>query len=259
MKTTDANIPAKPVIVGPVVVGKEFYQGYYADKGVDRNSLLRNPQVLFQTLAKDASFYSALRMIDPDPSTCRILDVGCGSGASLVNFLRIGFPPANLFGIDFQEDRIQEGKANLTGINFCHGDATRMEFPDGAFDIVMESAMFIHSVDDDLSRKIAGEMLRVTRPGGHILLSDWRYAKPGSNAYRALTQKRIAGLFDVGKKTVRRGVFSGELLPPVGRFLSAHLPSAYFAVRTVMPFLVGQKATVLRRLEAKDLHRLTVE
>lgn len=232
----------------PKVVAEEWYRSYYANKGADRNNLLANPEVLFQILAQDTAFISALRFIQPDPENTRVLDVGCGEGASLINFLRLGFAPHHLSGIDFQESRVSAARARLPGIDFRVGDATRLEFADSSFDLAFESTMFIHSVDDGLSEKIAGEMLRVTRAGGHILLSDWRYSKPGSDSHKAMTKRRIKELFGVGVKTVRLKVFPGELVPPVGRFLSRWMPIAYFPVRGLLPFLVGQVTTILRKV-----------
>ncbi len=91
------------------------------------------------------------------------------------------------------------------------------------------------------------EMLRVTQRGGHILLCDWRYSKPGSATHRAVTQKRIAELFEIGRQTNHCAVFAGPLVPPAGRFLSRRVPSAYFLVSRLLPFLVGQVTTVLRK------------
>jgi len=230
------------------VVGQEWYREYYAAKGADRNSLLRNPEVLFQNLAQDVALVRAVQAIRPNPEAARVLDAGCGEGSSLIGFLRLGFAPGNLYGIDFQEERIRRAKERCPGMNFECGDATKLVYASESFDLVCESTMFIHSVDDNLSRRIAGEMLRVTKPGGHVLLCDWRYGKPGSNAHKALTQKRIAELFHLGRETVRCGVFPGPLVPPVGRFLSRRLPSAYFLVQRVLPLLVGQVTTGLRKL-----------
>jgi ubiquinone/menaquinone biosynthesis C-methylase UbiE len=229
-------------------IGQEWYRGYYAEKGANRNSLLRNPEVLFQSLAQDAAVVRALQSFQPDPERTEVLDVGCGEGASLIPFLRLGFVQKNLHGMDFQEERIARAKELYPGLNFQRGDATKMDFPGGRFDVVFESTMFVHSVSEELSQKIAAEMLRVTKAGGHIVLCDWRYSKLGSSAHRALTQKRIAKLFFVGERTMRRGVFRGPLVPPVGRFLSSHLPSAYFLVQGLLPFLTGQMTTVLHKI-----------
>lgn len=231
----------------PQVVGQDWYREYYRKKGADRNSLLHNPEVLYQSLAQEAALVRALQSIDPNPEMAWVLDVGCGGGTTLLTFLRLGFTPDNLYGIDFQDERIAQVREKCPSIHFAYGDATGLEFANDTFDLVHEATMFIHSVDEELSRKIATEMLRVTKPGGHILLCDWRYAKPGSVAHQAVTQNRIAGLFEVGRQTSRCGVLAGPLLPPIGRFLSRRLPAAYFLVSALLPFLVGQVTTVLRK------------
>jgi len=232
----------------PEVIREDWYRAYYAAKGAERNSLLRNPEVLFQSLAQEAALVRALQSIHVEHETASVLDVGCGAGDTLLTFLRLGFAAGNLYGIDFQEERIAAAKAKCSSIHFAHSDATKLEFADETFDVVHQATMFIHSVDEGLSRKIAGEMVRVTKTGGHILLCDWRYAKPGSTAYSALTQKRIAALFQVRRETVCCGVFPGPLVPPVGRFFSRRLPSVYFLLQGLFPFFVGQVTTVLRRL-----------
>jgi SAM-dependent methyltransferase len=229
------------------VIREEWYRSYYAAKGANRNSLLHNPQVLYQSLAQEVALVRALQAVGADEETARVLDVGCGAAGTLLNFVRMGFAPGNLYGIDFQEERIAQAKAKCPSIHFAHGDATKLEFASDTFELVHEGTMFIHSVDDELSRKIALEMVRVTKPGGNILLCDWRYAKPGSTAHRAVTQKRIGELFDVGSKMSRCGVFAGPLLPPIGRFLSKRWPSGYFLVSALLPFFVGQVTTVLRK------------
>ncbi len=236
-----------PASTKPEVIREDWYRAYYAAKGADRNSLLHNPEVLYQSLAQEAALVRALQSIRPDNETARVLDVGCGDGSTLLTFLRLGFAPGNLHGIDFQEGRIAEAIRKCPSIHFAHGDATNLQFPGETFDLVHEATMFIHSVDDELSRKIASEMVRLTKRGGHILLCDWRYSKPGSAAHRAVTQKRISKLFEVGRRTSVTGVFAGPLLPPLGRFLSRRLPAVFFLAGGLLPFLVGQVTTVLRK------------
>jgi SAM-dependent methyltransferase len=249
MKTSvpqTGNAP-EAAIKAPRTIGQGWYSAYYAAKGADRNSLLENPEVLFQLLAQDAALVRALQRIKPNPLTARVLDIGCGEGASLCSFLRLGFLPRNLYGVDFQAERIDAANQRFSNVHFVHGDATDLQFPTGDFDLVTETTMFIHSVDDELSRQIASEMIRVTRPGGYILLTDWRYGKPGSAAHKAVTQRRIRQLFGFGRETIKCGTFGGPLIPPVGRFLSSHWSSIYFLVRAWFPFLVAQTTTVLRK------------
>ena len=58
----------------------QWYENYYEKKGANRNDLRTNPEVLFQTLALEASVVRALAVLDGDPKRARVLDVGCGTG-----------------------------------------------------------------------------------------------------------------------------------------------------------------------------------
>ena len=228
---------------------QECYADYYAKKGADRNSLLQNPSVLFQVLAQDAAMIRGLWSVGLDPQAAQVLDVGCGDGASLWLLMRLGFEANHLHGVDLLESRIAGARARHPLIHFDCADATRLPFEDGSFDLVMESTMFIHATDEELARKIAAEMIRVTKPGGTLLISDWRYAKPRNRHYKAVTSERLARLFEAGVLTQFKNRYRGSLLPPVGRFFSRHSPWSYFAVQTLFPFLTGHMVTVLKKIE----------
>lgn len=223
----------------------DWYRQYYARRGRDRNNLLTNPGALFQHIALQRSVIEALRLLNVD-SGWRILDVGCGSGDSLLQFLPLGFDPRQLHGIELLRDRIRLGKQRLPAANLVRGDAARMSYVSGSFDLVMESTMFIQLQDHAASARIAQEMLRVTKPSGYLMLVDWRYSF-GYPEYTALSWARIAQLFEVGRHTTLECRTRGALVPPVGRVLSARLPSCYFLVQRMAPFLVGQLVTVLKK------------
>ena len=227
---------------------EEYYKDYDARKGADRNDLLRNPEVLFQFLALEAAVIRALGLIQVDPPKATVLDVGCGEGLSLLPLLRVGFVPSNLHGVDIRPEQIAAARARFPMIHFECADASRLAFPDCTFDIVQESTMFLQMTDDGLAKRIASEMVRVTKTGGHILLSDWRYSKPGTTEFKAVNRKRIAEMFSVGTETTVERVLPGTLIPPVGRFLSRYMPSLYFPVRAIFPFLAGQVTTILKKL-----------
>jgi SAM-dependent methyltransferase len=183
-----------------------------------------------------------------------VLDVGCGSGASLLAFLRLGFRARNLAGVDINPERIRIGLEEFPNIDFRCEDATDTSFKSDHFDIVSESTMFVQLTDDMLAERIAQEMLRVTSPGGFIFLSDWRYGKPRNPAYRAVSRKRVARLFRVGVDTVVVCVKRGALVPPLGRVLSRWAPAIYFCCHAALPFCSAQVTTVLQKRREPVLH-----
>lgn len=230
---------------------KDWYRQYYLNKGEDRNDLLTNPEVLFQHLAFEASTISALRRaMNLRRETSRILDVGCGTGASLATFLQLGFQPENLYGVDLLQDRIEEAGRKYPNLNLVCDDAASMSFESDMFDLVLESTMFVQITDEALSKRISQEMMRVTKPGGYLMLIDWRYGKPGNSNYLAVSRRRINRIFSVGSLSDVICEAKGALVPPVGRAASKYLPSTYFLLRAAFPFLVGQITTLLQKRNA---------
>src|ERR1700692_4715482 len=102
----------------PRVVGEDWYRAYYDIKGADRNSLLHNPEVLYQSLAQEVALVRALQSIAPNPETAWVLDVGCGGGSTLLTLLRLVFNPDHLYGIDFQDERIAQVREKCPSIPF---------------------------------------------------------------------------------------------------------------------------------------------
>ena len=229
------------------MAGERLYDRYYEKHGVDRNDLLRNPEVTFQTFAFDRANIRALQRMDVERESAKVLDVGCGTGASLVQFIRLGFNPANLAGVDPSAERIAQAKSSYPTVEFRQESGEATTFADSTFDIAFESTLFMMLTADDVARRVAGEMLRVTRPGGYIMLADWRYAKRGRADHRAMSRGRIESLFEVGSTTEVIARERGALVPPVGRFLSRRAPALYFVVQAIAPFTVGQVTTVLRK------------
>jgi ubiquinone/menaquinone biosynthesis C-methylase UbiE len=218
----------------------ELYSRYYDEHNEHRNDLLANPEVAFQILAIDRANIRALQRIRIDRKTARVLDVGCGTGPGLLTLLRWGFVQRNLSGVDISQERIDEARAALPLADLRCESGDALSYADSSFDLVTESTMFILMPDEATATGIAREMIRVTKPGGHIMVIDWRYSKPG-------TPSRIASLFDVGGATTIAAREKGALVPPLGRRLSRYAPSLYFVVQALLPPLVGQMTTVLRK------------
>ncbi len=102
----------------------------------------------------------------------RVLEVGCGHGGG-ASYLMRTLRPASYTGLDLNRAAIAfcRKRHNLLDVDFVHGDAEKLPFPDQSFDAVINvesSAAYPH-----FSRFLA-EVARVLRPGGHFLYADLR-------------------------------------------------------------------------------------
>jgi len=226
---------------------KNWYKNYYSKFGGNRNDIRTNKGVLYQTLASEVSLVKAVRQIKQSPLNLLVLDVGCGSGANVFQFLRLNYQIENITGVDVNDERLAIAQRIYPNAHFILGDASKMQFEDNTFDLVYESGMFATLPDDTLCKSIADEMIRVCKVGGYILLIDWRIPKPNNPNYNALTKKKLVKFFNVGHQTKLITMEKGALIPPIGRFLSKNIPSIYFLVCRIFPFLVGQVAYLLRK------------
>ena len=92
----------------------------------------------------------------------RVLDVGCGLGMYTSAFQR--YTP-HVFGVEIEADRAREARERAQGVTRSVGEA--LPFTDDAFDVVFSHEVLEHVSDD---RWCAREMVRVTRPGGRIVI-----------------------------------------------------------------------------------------
>lgn len=103
----------------------------------------------------------------------KVLDLGCGDGTTAMPAAKRG---AEVLGVDIARNLVEAGNRraqefSLTNCRFEHGDATNLEaLADRSFDLVVTifGAMFAPKPFD-----VAREMVRVTRPGGRIVMGNW--------------------------------------------------------------------------------------
>lgn len=142
-----------------------------------------------------------------------IADIGCGRGAWLTQFVQWGARPADLCGIDLDEDRVQVARERIASGDLRTGDASRLPWPNATFDLETQFTLFTSVLDMEVKRQIASEMLRVLKPGGLILWYDFRYNNPRNPNVRGIGAKEICSLFPgcvVGLEKV-------TLAPPIAR------------------------------------------
>jgi SAM-dependent methyltransferase len=125
------------------------------------------PQIAARQDARAAELAESVRVFVLPDGGERALDVGCGAGA-----LALALAPqvAQVVGVDRVPELLelarQRAPANAT---FVEGDATDLEFDDGAFDLSGTLRTLHHVPRPEL---VLAELARVTRPGGRVLVID---------------------------------------------------------------------------------------
>jgi ubiquinone/menaquinone biosynthesis C-methylase UbiE len=150
-----------------------------------------------------------------------VLEVGSGRGGG-ASYVKRYLVAKTLTGVDLTANAVafcQEHYA-VPGLTFVRGDAQALEFEDGSFDAVInvESSHCYASMDRFLT-----EVVRVLRPGGHLLYADHR----SSADVAALRQQfRDAGLVVVAEERLNAGILRALELdnPRKQALIRAHVP-----------------------------------
>jgi SAM-dependent methyltransferase len=146
-----------------------------------------------------------------------VLDVGCGSGDVLVEFMLNGAKPEALFGVDLLEDRVAAAQDRTPFLDIQVADASDLPFADETFDIVLAFTLFSSIQEPLLRAQVALEMQRVLRPGGGIVWYDF-WINPVNPDTKALGLKDVRNLFPGARIDARRVT----LAPPLARALVTH-------------------------------------
>ena len=112
----------------------------------------------------------------------RILDVGTGTGKQAFAFAKKGY---DVTGIDLSEAmlKVAKKKNNYENVKFTVADASNLPFKDSCFDVSGVS-FALHDMLLPIREKALNEMVRVTKPGGMIVIVD--YALPENKIGRFL-------------------------------------------------------------------------
>jgi len=97
----------------------------------------------------------------------RVLDLAAGTGTSSEPYADAGI---HVVACDFSLGMLQVGKRRRPDIDFVAGDATNLPFADNSFDAVTIS-FGLRNVNEP--RKALQEMLRVTKPGGRLVIAEF--------------------------------------------------------------------------------------
>jgi ubiquinone/menaquinone biosynthesis C-methylase UbiE len=151
--------------------------------------------------------------------TKKILEVGCGTGYWLREFIKWGARPENITGLDLLADRVAEARYLCPeGVSIVYGNAAALAFPDATFDLVVQSTVFTSVLDTSMKQQMASEMLRVVKDGGFLLWYDYHVNNPWNPDVRGIKRREISQLFSGCRITLQRLT----LIPPLVRLLAPY-------------------------------------
>jgi ubiquinone/menaquinone biosynthesis C-methylase UbiE len=132
----------------------------------------------------------------------RVLDVGCGAGAALAPAARVA---ASAVGVELSPVMAERARTVAPAAEVRVGDASKLDFEDGSFDIVL-SAFTVFFMPDPTAALT--EWRRVLAPGGRIVLSTWAGGDPRWEFERRVRRSYMsevdpAALKDLGEGLAR--------------------------------------------------------
>ncbi len=172
----------------------------------------------------------------------RIFEAGCGGGYNLRLMLQWGARPEDLAGIDIDEPSVEYCRAHTAGVRLHVGSADTVPEPDQSFDLAIAFTLFSSVPDEAVSQAIAREMVRVTRPGGHIFIYDMRRTNPWNPGVHKVTSQDVRRWFPGCPLRTS----SLTLVPVLARPLGRRLPALYGPLAALPP-LRSHALYVLRR------------
>jgi SAM-dependent methyltransferase len=137
------------------------------------------------------------------PPEARLLDVGCGTGATAAALTEFG----TVAGVDFSPLALERcGRRGLT--NLMQGQAEALPLRDGCVDVIVATDILEHIEDDHAALR---EFHRVLKPGGHAVLSVPAYQMLWGEHDLALMHKRRYLAGQLGRLAARVGFRADRL------------------------------------------------
>lgn len=154
-----------------------------------------NPAQLFMLQQRQRDTLALLRRLSIHQlQDLDILELGCGSGGVLIEYLACAASPERLHGCDLLPDRVREAHERLPHLPLACADGQNLPYPAGSFDLAMQYTAFSSVLNEQVKANLAREMMRVLKPGGRILWYDF-WLNPTNPQTRGIRPAEIRRLF----------------------------------------------------------------
>jgi ubiquinone/menaquinone biosynthesis C-methylase UbiE len=127
------------------------------------------------TRTKYNIWQSVRNFIEALPAGSHVADIGCGNGKNM----QLRSEDITYHGMDISEEMVNICQAR--GFNVVQGDILQIPFADDCVDACISIAVIHHLTTRD--ERIAGirELIRITKPGGKILIYVWAFEQPAGS------------------------------------------------------------------------------
>lgn len=161
----------------------------------------------------------------------RFFEAGCAGGYNLRMFVQFGARPENVVGMDLDGASVDYCRAHASDITVHHGSADEVPEPDESFDVSLAFTLFSSVPTEEISQGIANELLRVTKPGGLVLVYDMRRKSPRNPSVHPISNDDVRRWF-AGCSIASRSI---TLAPPLARILGRRAPGLYGLFAAIPP------------------------
>jgi SAM-dependent methyltransferase len=230
-------------------IRERYLRRDHANRGFAAYSLLKPEQYMMEQ-EKERTILSILSKFDRTAiKKMKVLEIGCGGGANILQFLRWGFPPENIKGNELMPDRCAQARHLLpAAVEVIEGDALDLRLPENAFDIVLVSTVLTSILDESFRSRFAKKIWSLVRPNGAVLWYDFIYNNPSNPDVRAVPRRHLLELFPEARVLIRKIT----LAPPLARVVCRIHPVLYSMFNS-LPFLRTHLVAWLEKSAPTDL------
>jgi SAM-dependent methyltransferase len=181
-----------------------------------------------------------------------VLEVGCGRGGGTAYLFKTRCP-RTMTGLDLARSAIARCRRDHArpGLTFLRGDAEALPFPAASFDVVVnvESSHCYPDVP-----RFLGEVHRVLRPDGYLLLADVRYTDTRTDDVTLLPHAEVKQLLSDLEASPFTVLAQEDITPNVVRALLLDSPRRRESIANRVPKPLQQQALIFAAVEGSPAY-----